>query len=96
MLSGQYDSATTVREIKDFLWIDGVPNYDVKNIPRSQDIAPIYQETSGAYVFTKQSFLNNGSRIGLKPYFHVVTPEESVDINYKIDLDLANALLQNQ
>ena len=50
VLSGAYDSALAVKELQDFLWKDGKPwNYQLDNIPRTQDLPPLYQETSGFY-----------------------------------------------
>jgi len=94
--SGVYDSAFCARKIQDFLWKDNEPlNFDATNIPRSQDIEPIYQETSGIYVFTKDVFKKYGTRIGRKPYIHAVTFKEAVDINHVEDFELAEILLNS-
>ena len=92
--SGEYDSAFCAVKIQDYLWQDGEPlNFDAENVPRSQDIKPIYRETSGVYVFTKKSFIQTHRRIGLKPYVKEVSFKEAVDINDPEDFDLAEALL---
>ena len=92
--SGQYDSAFCATIIQDFLWMDNKPiNFDASNLPRSQDLKPIYRETSGVYVFTKDVFLNHKRRIGDNPYIKVVSYKESVDINNPEDFELAKAVL---
>lgn len=92
--SGEYDSAFCAQKIQTFLWKNGVPlNFDATNLPRTQDLEPIYQETSGIYVFTKNVFLNYGRRIGKKPYIKCVDMKEAVDIDNPEDFDLAEALL---
>ena len=92
--SGEYDSAFCATKIQDFLWQDGEPlNFDAANMPRSQDLKPIYQETSGVYVFTKDVFEKTHRRIGVKPYIKEVTFKEAVDINNPEDFDLARALV---
>ena len=94
VLSGEYDSAFCATKIQDFLWQDGEPlNFDAANVPRSQDIKPIYRETSGVYVFTKEVFERTHRRIGMKPYIKEVTFKEAVDINNPEDFDLARALV---
>lgn len=94
VISGEYDSAFCAVKIQDYLWQDGEPlNFDATNIPRSQDLKPIYRETSGIYVFTKEVFLKTHRRIGLKPYVREVSFKEAVDINNPEDFDLAEALL---
>ena len=92
--SGKYDSAFCAIKIQDYLWQDGSPlNFDATNIPRSQDLNVIYRETSGVYVFTKEVFIKQHRRIGLKPYIKEVSFKEAVDINNPEDFDLAKALL---
>ncbi len=94
VLSGKYDSAFCAVKIQDFLWQDGKPmNFDATNIPRSQDIKPIYRETSGVYVFTRQVWEKLHRRIGERPYVKEVSFREAVDINNPEDFRLAEALL---
>lgn len=90
VLNGENDSAFCATVIQDFLWQNGKPlNFDACNIPRSQDIPPIYRETSGIYVFRKEVFTKFRRRIGEKPYIKEVTFKESIDINTKEDFSLA-------
>ena len=94
VVSRQYDSAFCAVKIQDFLWEDGKPlNFDAANIPRSQDLNPIYRETSGVYVFTKEVFEKHHRRIGLNPFIKEVSFKESVDIDNPEDFDLAEALV---
>ena len=91
--SGEYDSAFCAVKIQDFLWKDGEPlNFDAQNIPRSQDIEPIYRETSGVYVFTKEVFDKYKRRIGMKPFIKEVSFKEAVDINNPEDFRLAEVM----
>lgn len=92
--SGKYDSAFCATKIQDYLWQDGVPlNFDAENVPRSQDMKPIYRETSGVYAFTKDVFQKYHRRVGVNPYIKEVTYKEAVDINNPEDFDLAEALV---
>jgi len=92
--SGKYDSAFCASKIQDFLWYNGQPlNFDATNIPRSQDLPPVYRETSGIYVFTKSVFEEHRRRIGVLPYICEVSFKESIDINTPDDFKLAQALL---
>ena len=78
VVSGKYDSAFCA---------------DASNIPRSQDLNPVYRETSGVYVFKKEVFEKYRRRIGKNPYIKEVSFKEAVDINNPEDFDLAKALL---
>lgn len=90
-----YDSALAVRKIQDFMWKDGKPfNYDIKAIPRTQDLEPYFIETSGFYVFTKKIAKASGCRVGNKPKLIEVDEMESVDIDEKEDFEFANLLFR--
>ena len=92
--SGEYDSAFCAVKLQDYLWQDGQPlNFDASNLPRTQDLKPIYQETSGVYVFTKEVFLKHKRRVGVKPFIKEVTFKEAVDIDNPEDFDLAEVML---
>lgn len=95
VLDEGFDSAFCATCIQDFLWQDGKPlNFDPTNLPRSQDIPPIYRETSGVYVFKKSVFEKLHRRIGDNPFIKTVTYKEAVDINTLQDFALAEALLE--
>ncbi|EGR1023357.1 acylneuraminate cytidylyltransferase family protein [Vibrio cholerae] len=90
-----YDSSLTVEAKKEFLWLDtnNPHNYDRKTIPRTQDLAPFYVETTGLYVY-KNEVVSNGRRIGENPALIPVDKIESIDINEEIDFKIANAILK--
>lgn len=92
--SGNYDSAFCAVRLQDYLWQDGEPlNFDASNLPRTQDLKPIYQETSGVYVFTKQVYRKYRRRIGKKPFIKKVSFKEAIDIDNPEDFELAEALV---
>lgn len=94
VLSGEYDSAFCAVKLQDYLWKNGEPlNFDAANLPRTQDLEPIYQETSGVYVFTKEVFLKYHRRIGVNPYIKEVSFKEAVDIDNPEDFELAQIML---
>lgn len=90
-----YDSALTVTQCHDFLWKDGKPvNYDVKRIPRTQDLEDIFIETTGLYIYGRDLILKEGRRVGDNPYLINVSREEAIDINEPLDFMTANAWFQ--
>jgi CMP-N-acetylneuraminic acid synthetase len=94
VVSKTYDSAFTAIKIQDFLWMNGKPlNYDSAKLPRSQDLKPVYRETSGVYVFTKECYSENHARIGKNPYIREVSFKESIDINNLEDFELAQIII---
>lgn len=88
--SEDYDSCFTGTEKHGFYWLNGNPiNYRPGILPRSQDMTPIIEETTGLYGITKEALEKYRCRIGRKPYIHVVNKYEAVDINTEDDLKIA-------
>lgn len=92
--SGTYDSAFCAIKLQNYLWKNGEPiNFDATNVPRTQDLEPIFQETSGVYVFRKEVFLDYKRRIGRNPYIAELSYKEAVDIDNPEDFRLAELLV---
>lgn len=94
VVSGEYDSSFTAEKIQKLLWTkDNTPfNFDPENVPRTQDLEPIFDEVSAAYVFAKETFLKYNRRIGINPHLTIVSGVECVDIDYPEDLQIAEAV----
>ena len=81
-------------KLQEYLWKAGEPlNFDPSNLPRTQDLIPIFQETSGIYVFSKDSFQKYHRRIGNNPFIKEVSFKESIDIDDPEDFKLAEMLV---
>lgn len=88
----QYDSAFSVTKWQTrFYWEDGKPiNHNPKELLRTQDLPPMYEENSNFYIFTKESFnAAGGKRIGLNPYMYAMPPIEAVDIDTEFNFKMA-------
>lgn len=93
VVSGEYDSSFAAKKLQDFLWKDGEPfNYELNNIPRTQDLPVIYEETSGFYIYKNDVMTKLNRRIGEKPYIVEVSEIESVDIDEAEDFMIADAI----
>lgn len=93
VLGGEYDSAFAVRKVQDFLWKDGKPfNYELNNIPRTQDLPVIYEETCGFYIFKNHVIRDLDRRIGDAPYMVDVSEIEAIDIDAPVDFEIADAV----
>ena len=92
---GKHDSLFTVNRVLDrFYTADAKPiNHDPKNLIRTQDLEPWYQENSNLYLFTKQSFDITKARIGLTPTMFVTEPFESTDIDTPDDWSFAESVV---
>lgn len=93
VLSGDYDSSFAVKKLQDFLWKDGKPfNYQLDNIPRTQDLPPLYEETSGFYIYRSEIITDMHRRIGNTPYLVEVGEIEAIDIDEPEDFEIADAV----
>lgn len=91
--SGDYDFAILGKEMREFLYADNKPfNFSLGNIPRTQDLKPIYEEVNGAYVFSREVMLKYNSRTGGKVYIHPIGKIEGIDIDYPEDFAIADAV----
>ena len=68
-------------------------NHNPKELLRTQDLEPLYEENSNFYIFSKEAFKNaDKKRIGLNPQIFEVNKLESVDIDEPEDFILAELL----
>ena len=92
--SGEYDSAFSAEKIQTFTWWQGEPlNYTFERVPRTQDLEPVYVETSAFFIFRKELWREHHRRIGFKPYTAVTDRIESMDIDNPDDFLLAEAIV---
>ena len=90
VVSGENDSAFSAQKVQTFAWYRGVPiNYDIEDVPRTQDIDPVWIETSAFFIFKKELFTEHHRRIGFHPYIQEVSGIEAIDIDEKKDYDFA-------
>ena len=91
---GGHDSAFSAQKVQTFAWYKGATlNYNLKEIPRTQTIEPVYFETSAFYIFRKEVWTVAHQRIGEKPYMAIVDPIECIDIDNPEDFEFAEKVL---
>ena len=94
VVDGSHDSAFSAQKVQTFAWYNGTPlNYNLKEIPRTQTIEPVYFETSAFYVFRKEIWTEMHQRIGNNPYIAIVNPIEGIDIDNPEDFEFATRVL---
>ena len=91
----KYDSLFSVTRFQSrFYWEDGKAiNHNPKELLRTQDLPPVFEENSNFYIFSKDSFKKAGNkRIGLRPQMYEVNKPEAIDIDDPEDFQLAELL----
>lgn len=90
-----YDSAFSAEKIQTFAWYQGKPlNYDLKEIPRTQTIEPVFVETSAFFMFKSDVWKVHHQRIGFNPYMQIVDKIEGVDIDWPEDFEFAEKIIE--
>lgn len=93
IISGENDSAFSAKKIQTFLWDKTGPlNYNPNDVPRTQDLSPIYAEVGAFYMFRKEVFTDMHRRIGNSPYIQVLNDIEGVDIDEPADFEFAKMI----
>lgn len=67
-------------------------NHDPANLLRTQDLPPLYEENSCAYLFSRRLILERGNRIGESPQLFEIDPIEAWDLDEEHDFLIAEAL----
>ncbi len=94
ILNEGYDSAFSCEKIQTFAWYDGKPlNYELKVIPHTQAIKPVYIETSAFFMFKHDIWTVHKQRIGFKPFMAQVDKVEGVDIDWPEDFEFAEKIM---
>lgn len=93
---GRNDSLFSVTRLQQRLWdAMALPvNHDPSVLQRTQDLRPIYIENSSLYLFTRESLVENGNRIGKSPMMFELDKIEAHDIDDESDFALAEMLYQ--
>lgn len=92
VISSIFDSSFSVKKHQTFAWYDNMPlNFSLSNVPRTQDIKPIFIETSSFYIFNKEQVIQN-KRVGKNPLMIELNDIEAIDIDTKEDFEFAQQI----
>ncbi len=96
----QYDAQLTLTEDRTDFWIkNSAGEYErlQKNAPRRrQDRKPLYIENSSIYITNVLTLKETKSVLGKRTTGFIIDPDESLDINEVIDIQLAELILKNR
>jgi CMP-N-acetylneuraminic acid synthetase len=83
----RHDSLFSVTRLHKRFWTeDGRPmNHDPSQLLRTQDLAPVLEENSCMYLFSRAGLEKHGSRIGERPLLYAISADEAWDIDEEVD-----------
>ena len=90
-----FDSLMSVNKIQKYLWHNNkIFNYKHNLIkwPSTQDLIPLYEITSGAFIASRKIYKTQKDRIGKNPYLFNLSDIESFDVDWPEDFNLLNQL----
>jgi len=91
-----YDSLFSVTRLQTRLWDQHgrAINHDPAVLLQTQDLPPVYEENSCLYIFSRESLLRRGNRLGERPLMFVIEAAEAWDIDEELDFDIVDFLLR--
>jgi len=92
-----HDALFTVTSIKTrFYWPNGKGiNHNPKQLIRTQDLEPIFEENSCMYIFSRETNIKTKNRLGSKPMMFPMERLESIDIDDIEDFYWAEYLIKH-
>lgn len=91
-----YDSLTSVDIIQNHLWLNGKPiNYDINDVPNSQDLPKILRLNYGISIISKKSMLERRGLVGNNPGFYLLEGFESIDVDTPMDFNTSELIYTN-
>ena len=98
-----FDSALTLVEDTSYLWIvnesnaASPTNYDPRNrAPRQTETWNQWRENKAVYAVTREVLISSGCRLGSNVGYFPMTTLESIDIDSRDDMQLAEAILERK
>ena len=91
------DSLTSTHLVKGHFWLNGNPiNYDLENVPNSQDLPNIQMLNYGITIVTKKIMETYNRVVGNNPNFIILNEYEAVDVNTPLEWDIAELLYKTK
>jgi CMP-N-acetylneuraminic acid synthetase len=91
-----YDSLFSVTRVQRRLY-DALArpiNHNPNILIQTQDLPPVFEENSCLYLFTRETLEKRRTRIGDRPYMHVLDGIEAWDIDDEMDFRIADLMMQ--
>ena len=85
----------SVTKIQKFMWDSkGALNYDreLHKWPQTQDLPALWEINSGAFVASKNTYIERLDRIGVRPFLYELKSETALDIDHLGDFRIAEIL----
>ena len=91
-------SLFSVTRVQTRLWSEDIEplNHIPKELLRTQDLSPVYEENSCIYLFNRHTLLESKNRLGERPRLFEIDPSEAWDIDDEFDMAIVESLLERR
>ncbi len=91
-----YDSLFTVTRLQTRLWdqLGRAINHNPAILLQTQDLPPVYEENSCAYIFTRSILLTRRNRLGERPRMFEIPAQQAWDIDEELDFAICDFLIK--
>lgn len=91
--STKYDCLLSVCEVKNYLFYNGKPvNFKPNPWPRSQDLKGVCAISFLINILKREDMVKWGSCVGTKPYFYLLDPVISTDVDFQWNFDFCEMM----
>jgi len=93
-----YDSLFSVTRLQTRLYDQHgqAINHNPAQLLQTQDLPPVYEENSCLYLFTRETLLKHGHRIGPSPLMFEIEADEAWDIDEELDFAICDFLMRQE
>lgn len=93
-----YDSLFSVTRLQTRLYDQhgAAINHNPRELIRTQDLPPVYEENSCLYIFNRENLLARRHRISERPLMFEIDADEAWDIDEELDFEICDFLLKRQ
>ncbi len=94
----EYDSLFSVTRLQTRLYDQHgqAINHNPAQLLQTQDLPPVFEENSCLYLFTRETLLRHGHRIGPSPCMFEIDADEAWDIDEELDFKICDFLMRQR
>jgi len=94
----KYDSLFSVTRLQTRLYdqYGQAINHNPAQLLQTQDLPPVFEENSCLYLFTRETLLSHGHRIGPSPLMFEIDRDEAWDIDEELDFAICDFLMRQR
>jgi len=96
-MDSNFDCLLSAYEVKEYLFYNGSPvNFKPNPWPKSQDLSGVYALSFVINILKRENMVKWGSCVGYKPFFYLLDPVTSTDVDYQWNFDFCEMIYRER